>query len=417
MAVHNLESPKIYSGAFEDIRQEFAILNRSMNGKPLVFLDSAASSQKPEAVINAIADYYRKHHANIHRGVYELSQEATAMFEAARVSVAHFINAASESEIIFTRGATESINLVASTLCGSMLKKGDSILLSYMEHHSNIVPWQMQAEKLGLKIVPVAVSPRGELDMADFEHKLNQGVKLVALTHVSNALGTINPVAELARKAHEAGALVLIDGCQAAPHIPVDVRALDVDFYAFSSHKMYGPTGIGVLYGKADLLNELPPYHGGGEMIRTVSFEKTTYNELPFKFEAGTPDIAGAIGLHVAIEFISAVGFDAIMEHEQQLLSAMQSGLSQIEGIRIVGEAKEKVGVVSFLYADHHPYDVGTLLDQMGIAVRTGHHCTQPLMDYFKIPGTVRASLGIYNTMEDVERLLVAMKKIGKMLG
>lgn len=397
-------------------RKYFPILQRKMNDKPLVFLDSAASSQKPLAVIEAMERYYSYHHANIHRGVYGLSQEATQMFEDARQAVADFIHAGNTSEIIFTKGTTESINLVAQCLGELLLKPGDGILLSYMEHHSNIVPWQFAAAKKNAKIHVVGLTDDGQLDMEEFDQLITQNIKIVALTHVSNALGTINPVKEIISKAHRQGAVVLIDGAQAAPHFRIDVQKLDADFYVFSGHKMYGPTGIGVLYGKEQWLDIMPPYQGGGEMIQQVSFEKTTYNELPFKFEAGTPPICGAIGLHAALQFLGALDVNVVEQYEHKLVNYALEALSEIEGFRLIGNAPQRAGVISFLLGDHHPYDVGVLLDKMGIAVRTGHHCTQPLMEFLKIPGTVRASFALYNDFQDIDKLCIALNKAMKML-
>ena len=400
----------------EKVRKEFPLLQTSMNGKPIAFLDSAASSQKPNQVIDAIAAYYREKHANVHRGVYQLSQEATAAFENARELVKGFINAPISKEVIFVRGCTEGINLVATTFGKRFLKKGSEVLVSGMEHHSNIVPWQMACEDSGAKLEVIPVNDRGELMMDEFERLLTNRVKIVAVTHVSNTLGTINPVAEIIAKAHQKGIPVLVDGAQAIPHMNVDVQQLDADFYAFSGHKMFGPTGIGVLYGKEKWLNELPPYQGGGEMIETVTFEKTTYNELPHKFEAGTPDIAGAVGLGTAIEYIQSIGYDAIHAHEAELLDYATQQLQQVEGIRLIGTARDKASVISFLIEGIHPYDLGTILDKLGIAVRTGHHCTQPLMERFGIPGTVRASLAFYNNKNDIDRLVEGVKRAVAML-
>lgn len=398
------------------IRADFPILSRSMNGNPLVFLDSAASSQKPRQVIDAISHYYENSHANVHRGVYQLSQEATEAYERTRHLVREFINAQSEREIIFVRGCTEGINLVSSSFGRKFLKEGDSVIISTLEHHSNIVPWQMICQEKGAKLKVIPVSEVGEIDMEAYAEMLDETVKIVAVNHISNSLGTINPVAEIIRLAHEQNIPVLIDGAQSVPHMKVDVQALDADFYVFSSHKMYGPTGFGVLYGKEKWLEEMPPYHGGGEMIETVTFEKTTYNTLPFKFEAGTPDIAGGLGLAAAIEYIWSIGLDQIGAHEQELLLYAHEELSKIDGMRFIGTAKEKAGVVSFLIEGTHPYDIGALLDKQGIAVRTGHHCTQPLMDYFNIPGTVRASLGVYNSAEDIDKLAAGLERAVKML-
>ena len=400
----------------ERIRRDFPILQTEMNGKPIVFLDSAASSQKPVQVIEAMNNYYREKHANVHRGVYQLSQDATAAYENARSLVRDFINASSDHEVIFVRGCTEAINLVAHSFSRKFLNEGDEVLVSGMEHHSNIVPWQMACEDRGAHVRVIPVNDAGELMMDKYEQLLNEKVKIVAVNHVSNTLGTINPVDEIIALAHDKGIPVLVDGAQAIPHLGIDVQKLDADFYAFSGHKMFGPTGIGILYGKEQWLNELPPYQGGGEMIESVTFEKTTYNELPHKFEAGTPDIAGAIGLGAAIEYIQSIGYDAIQAHEHDLLRYAQEQLRDIEGIRFIGTATKKASVVSFLIDGIHPYDLGTLLDKMGIAVRTGHHCTQPLMEHFCIPGTVRASFALYNDKADIERLAEGVRRAVKML-
>lgn len=398
------------------IRSDFPILQREMRGKPMVFLDSAASSQKPEAVVKAMDHYYHQQHANVHRGVYQLSQEATDAYEKARHLVQGFINAPSEKEVLFVRGTTEGINLVASSYGRKFLQEGDEVIISTMEHHSNIVPWQLICEQTGAKLRVIPVSEEGELIMEEYEQMLNHRTKIVAVVHVSNTLGTINPVKRMIDLAHAKDIPVLVDGAQAIPHLKVDVQALDADFYTFSGHKMFGPTGIGILYGKEKWLNAMPPYQGGGEMIETVSFEKTTFNELPHKFEAGTPDIAGAIGLGAAVEYMEQIGHKAIQQHENELLAYGTEALRKIDGIRLIGTAKEKASVISFLLDGAHPYDVGTILDQMGIAVRTGHHCTQPLMDRYGIPGTVRASLAIYNTKEDIDRLVEGVQRAAKML-
>lgn len=398
------------------IRKDFPILEREMRGKPMVFLDSAASSQKPEAVVGAMDNYYHHLHANVHRGVYQLSQEATDAFEKARHLVTRFINAPSDKEVLFVRGTTEGINLVASSFGRKFFKEGDEVIISAMEHHSNIVPWQLICEQTGAKLKVIPVSEEGELDMEAYAHMLSEKTKLVAVVHVSNTLGTINPVEQIIELAHAQDVPVLLDGAQAIPHLKVDVQALDVDFYTFSGHKMFGPTGIGILYGKEKWLNAMPPYQGGGEMIETVSFEKTTFNELPHKFEAGTPDIAGAVGLGAAVEYMESLGHEAISQHEHELLLYGIEELKKIEGIRLIGTAKNKASVISFLLDGTHPYDVGTILDQMGIAVRTGHHCTQPLMDRLGIPGTVRASFAVYNTKEDIDRLVEGVKRAAKML-
>ncbi len=408
-----IEQAEIVKRAFdiEQIRTDFPILSTKMNGKPLVFLDSAASSQKPLAVIEAMNLYYRTGHANVHRGVYQLSQKATDQFEQSRRTVQHFLNAAHDHEIIFVRGTTEGINLVASSYGEKFVQEGDEIIVSGLEHHSNIVPWQMLCERKNATLKVIPVLENGELDMDVYAQLLNDKVKIVAVNHISNALGTINPVERIIGMAHEHGIPVLIDGAQATPHMEVDVQALDADFYVFSGHKVFGPTGIGILYGKEKWLNAMPPYQGGGEMISRVSFEKTTFNELPFKFEAGTPDIAGVIGLGAAIEYLQGIDMEAVREYEHQLLTYANDQLSTIEGIRFIGTASEKASVVSFLIDGLHPYDVGAILDKLGIAVRTGHHCAQPLMDRFGIPGTVRASMAFYNTFEEIDALVNGVKK------
>lgn len=415
MTINNINTiPK--KTDFEKIRADFPLLQRDMNGKPIVFLDSGASSQKPQQVIDAMNDYYAHQHANVHRGVYQLSQEATDAFEKGRRIAQQFINAPSEKEVLFVRGTTEGINLVASSYGRKFLKEGDEVLISAMEHHSNIVPWQMACEQAGANLKVIPINDAGELVMEEFDKLLNEKTKIVAVNHVSNALGTINPIEEIIEKAHAIGVPVLVDGAQSIPHMNVDVQALDVDFYTFSGHKVFGPTGIGILYGKEKWLNAMPPYHGGGEMIETVTFEKTTYNELPHKFEAGTPDIAGVVGLGAALEYVQAIGHEAIQLHEHELLEYATQELQKIEGIRIIGTAKNKASVISFLLDGTHPYDVGTILDKLGIAVRTGHHCTQPLMNRFGIPGTVRASLAFYNNTEDIDRLVEGVKRAKRML-
>ena len=413
LAINN----KIAALDLDKIRADFPLLSRTMNGKPIVFLDSAASSQKPEQVIQAMDHYYRQQHANVHRGVYQLSQEATDAFEKGRSLTRAFINAAHNREIIFTRGTTEGINLIASSFGRKFLKEGDEILISAMEHHSNIVPWQMVAEQYGATLKVIPINEKGELLPDAYDTLLTERTKIVSIVQVSNALGTINPVKDMIAKAHAKGIPVLVDGAQAVPHMKVDVQDLDADFYVFSGHKMFGPTGMGVLYGKEAWLDKLPPYHGGGEMIKTVTFEKTTYNELPHKFEAGTPDIAGAVGMGAAIEYMWSLGQDAITQYEAQLLEYATTQLSAIDGMRFIGTAKHKASVISFLLEGAHPYDVGTILDKLGIAVRTGHHCTQPLMDHYCIPGTVRASLAIYNNQEDIDRLVEGVKRAQRMLG
>ncbi|NRB48682.1 MAG: cysteine desulfurase [Saprospiraceae bacterium] len=398
------------------IRSDFPILEREMRNKPMVFLDSAASSQKPDSVVKAMDYYYQQQNANVHRGVYQLSQEATDAYEKGRHLVQGFINAASEKEVLFVRGTTEGINLVASSYGRKFLQEGDEVIISAMEHHSNIVPWQLICEQTGAKLRVIPVTDEGELIMEEYEQMLNERTKIVAVVHVSNTLGTINPVERIIELAHAKDIPVLLDGAQAIPHLKIDVQALDVDFYTFSGHKMFGPTGIGILYGKEKWLNAMPPYQGGGEMIETVSFEKTTFNELPHKFEAGTPDIAGAVGLGAAVEYMEQIGHEAIQKHEHDLLVYGTEALSKIPGIRLIGTAEDKASVISFLLDGAHPYDVGTILDQMGIAVRTGHHCTQPLMDRYGIPGTVRASFAVYNTKEDIDRLVEGVRRAAKML-
>ncbi len=401
----------------DSIREQFPILHQEVNGKPLVYLDNGASSQKPKRVIDAISHYYENDHANVHRGVHTLSQRATDAFEAVRKQVQHFINAEHEHEIIYTRGTTEAINLVASSYGKVFIEEGDEVLISTMEHHSNIVPWQMMCEEWGavLKIIPITES--GEIIMDRFDELLSGRTAMVAVNHVSNSLGTINPLHEIINKAHKVGAAVLIDGAQSAPHMSVDVQDLDADFYCFSAHKVYGPTGIGILYGKEQWLNDMPPYHGGGEMIDKVSFEETTYNTLPFKFEAGTPNIADTIALGEAIRFMDDIGIENIGAWENELLQYATEKLLEVDGLRIIGTAKNKASVISFLVGDIHPFDMGTILDQLGIAVRTGHHCTMPLMDWYGIPGTVRASFAVYNTKAEVDVLVDGVKRAAKMLG
>lgn len=405
------------NGAYpiDRIRSEFPILSALVRGKPLVYLDNGASAQKPEAVIDQIKKTYETEYANVHRGVHFMSQKATDAMEAARVKVQAFLNAAEEKEIIFVRGATEGINLVASSWGRSNLQEGDEIVLSVLEHHSNIVPWQIIAEQTGAVIKVVPIDDAGTFLLDEYEKLLSPRTKMVAVTHVSNALGTVVPVADVIRIAHENSAVVLLDGCQAVPHTPVDVQALDADFYVFSGHKLYGPSGIGVLYGKAALLNAMPPYQGGGEMIDRVTFEKTTYAELPFKFEAGTPHIAGIIALGAAIDYLNGIGFDAIAAHEHDLLEYATERLSGMNSINIVGTAEHKAAILSFNIRDIHPHDVGTILDYDGIAVRTGHHCAQPVMDRFDVAATVRASFGLYNTREEVDALVDGINRVQEM--
>ena len=397
------------------IRKDFPILSRKVHGQDLVYLDNAATSQTPLAVIEAITHYYSYYNANIHRGVHSLSQEATDAYEQARIKVQKHFNAAHAYEVILTAGTTHSINIVASGF-EALLKAGDELLVSALEHHSNIVPWQMAAEKTGavLKVIPMLID--GTLDMAAFHAMISPATKLVFCNHVSNALGTVNPIQEIIGAAHAVGAAVLIDGAQAAPHIQADVQALDVDFYVVSAHKICGPTGVGMLYGKEKWLEKLPPYQGGGEMIATVSFEKTTYAGLPHKFEAGTPNISGGIAFGAALDYMHGIGFDKIAAYEQELLVYATKALVGIEGLEIYGTAAEKTAVVSFNIKGLHPYDIGSILDQMGIAVRTGHHCAQPIMDYYSIPGTVRASFSFYNTFEEIDRLVAGVQKAKDML-
>ncbi len=400
----------------ESIRKDFPILHREINGKPLVYLDNGASAQKPQEVIEAIRRYYSSEHANIHRGVHTLSQEATVAYENARVKIAAYLNAQHNEEIIFTSGTTDAINLLAHTFGKRYLKEGDEVLITAMEHHSNIVPWQMVCEDTGAKLRVAPINEAGELMVEDFESMLNTRTKLVSIVHVSNSLGTINPVKELTSICHKKGIPVLLDGAQAVPHQKIDVQDLECDFYTFSMHKLFGPTGVGILYGKKAMLDELPPYKGGGDMIKTVTFEKTTYNELPHRMEAGTPNIAGGIASGVAIDYLNKLDWDQINTHEQELLEYATNALKSIEGLRIIGEASEKASVISFVIEGIHHYDLGVILDKMGVAVRTGHHCTQPLMDFYKIEGTVRISFAFYNTKAEVDICLMAIERAIKML-
>ena len=395
----------------EAVRRDFPILSQQVNGKPLIYLDNAASSQRPEAVLQAMDRYYREMHSNVHRGAHTLGDRATSAFESAREKVQKFLNAPSSRQIIWTRGATEAINLVANGLAGK-LKPGDEILLSQMEHHANIVPWQILAERTGAKVVPIQVTPKRELDMESFHSLMGERTRILAFNHVSNALGTINPVADMVAKAKAQGVITLIDGAQAVPHFQVDVQALDCDFYVFSAHKMFGPTGIGILYGKADLLEAMPPWQGGGEMIERVSFAGTTYNTLPYKFEAGTPAVAEAVGLGAAIDYLASLDRGAMEAAENALLRRANDLVASVPGMTVVGTAANKVPVMSFTIEGLHPSDIGTLLDQQGIAVRTGHHCAMPLMEFYEIPGTARASFAFYNTLEEVEQLFTALRKI-----
>ena len=398
------------------VRSHFPILQREVKGKQLVYFDNAATTQKPQEVIDALVEYYSGYNANIHRGIHTLAEEATAAFEATRDTVKHFINAASREEIIFTRGATEGINLVAYTWGRQNINAGDEIIISNMEHHSNIVPWQILCEEKQaiLKVIPI--NDHGELIYEEYLKLLSDKTKLVAVVHVSNALGTINPVKQITEAAHAAGAMVLIDGAQSTVHLDIDVQDIGCDFFVFSGHKVYGPTGTGVLYGKKDILESMPVFHGGGEMIKEVSFEKTTYNDLPYKYEAGTPNIADTIALKYALDFTASIGKENIRNHENELLAYATEQLESIEGVRIIGKAKQKISVASFVIEGVHPQDIGILLDNYGIAVRTGHHCVQPMMVCYRIPGTIRASFAMYNTMEEIDRLVTGLRKAIKML-
>lgn len=399
----------------KSIREDFPILSRKVNGYPLVYLDNAATSQTPKKVIDCIVDYYSNYNANIHRGVHTLSQEATDKYEGARIKLQKHFNAAHPYEILFTSGTTHGINLVANGFA-SLLEKGDELIVSAMEHHSNIVPWQMLCEKTGAVLRVIPMSEEGELSMKAYGELLNERTKLVFCNHISNALGTINPIKEIIEKAHGVGAAVLIDGAQACPHIKADVQALDVDFYTVSAHKMCGPTGVGALYGKEEWLRKLPPYQGGGEMIAEVSFEKTTYADLPHKFEAGTPNICGGIAFGAAVDYLNEIGMERIAAYEQELLDYATARLLEIKGARIYGTATQKTSVISFNIEGIHPYDIGAILDKLGVAVRTGHHCAQPIMDYYQIPGTVRASFAFYNTKEEVDMFIEALQKAINML-
>ncbi|WP_300794828.1 aminotransferase class V-fold PLP-dependent enzyme [uncultured Bacteroides sp.] len=401
----------------QKIREDFPILSRTVYGKPLIYLDNGATTQKPKCVVDAIVDEYYSVNANVHRGVHFLSQQATNLHEASRETVRKFINARSTSEIIFTRGTTESINLVASSFTDAFMKEGDEVIVSVMEHHSNIVSWQIQALRKGIVLKVIPMNDRGELLIDEYEKLFSPRTKLVSVAHVSNVLGTINPVKQIAAIAHAHNVPVLIDGAQGIPHMKVDVQDIDADFYVFSAHKIYGPTGIGVLYGKEELLDKMPPYQGGGEMIKNVSFEGTTFNELPFKFEAGTPDYVGSTAMAKALDYVSAIGIDNIAAHEHELTVYAMQRMKEIPGMRIFGEAEHKGGVISFLVGDIHHFDMGTLLDRLGIAVRTGHHCAEPLMHRLGIEGTVRASFGMYNTKEEVDALVAGIERVSKMFG
>jgi len=394
------------------IRKDFPILARTMRGKPLVYLDSAASAQKPRAVIDAISSFYESSYANIHRGVYELSETATRLHDEARVKVQRLLGAPDPREVVFVRNATEAINLVAASWGRSRLRAGDEVLITTLEHHSNIVPWQLACEAAGARLVVAPVDERGEVPLDALEARLSERTRMVAVAHVSNALGSVLPVAEIAALAHRAGALVLVDGAQAVPRLPVDVRALGCDFYVFSGHKLYGPTGVGCLWGRRELLEAMPPWQGGGDMIAEVRFEKTTYAEIPYKFEAGTPDIAGAVGLGAAIDYLLDLGMERVAHHERELLAYGTQLLAEIPGLRIVGTAREKTGVLSFVLDGVHPHDIGTILDQEGVAIRAGHHCAQPLMERLGLAATARASLGVYNSEDDLDRLAAAIRKV-----
>lgn len=398
------------------IREDFPALHQTVYKRPLVYLDNAATTQKPTCVIETLKYYYEKQNSNIHRGVHYLSQQATTAYEEARKTVRYFINAEKSNEIIFTRGTTESINLVVSSFSKKFLKEGDEVLITAMEHHSNIVPWQLACEERNAKLRIIPFDNNGELILENIDSLLNEKTKITAITHISNALGTVNPVKKIIAEAHKKNIPVLVDGAQSVPHMKVDVQELDCDFFCFSGHKIYAPMGVGVLYGKEKWLEELPPYQGGGEMIKNVTFEKTTYNELPFKFEAGTPNVGDGLGLETALKYLSGLGLENIFKYEDEILSYANKKLSEIEGLRFIGNAKGKKGVASFVIGKIHPYDIGTILDKTGIAVRTGHHCAQPVMDHFKIPGTVRASFALYNTKEDVDILIEGIKKAKEML-
>jgi len=395
-----------------EIRKDFPILDQEVNGYPLVYLDNAASSQKPIQVIEAVDNYYRKDNANVHRGVHRLSQRATDAYEASREKVRDFVNAKSDTEIVFVRGATEAINLIAQSFVRPQINAGDEILISHMEHHANIVPWQMLCEQTGAKLNVIPMTLEGELDLSGFDDLLTDKTKILAFGHVSNALGTVNPAKEMIAKAHAKNIPVLLDGAQAVPHLAVDVQDLDCDFYVFSGHKMFAPTGIGAFYGKQDLLEEMPPWQGGGDMILSVSFDHTQYNEVPYKFEAGTPHIAGSIGMGAAIDYMNAIGIDKLAQHEHDLLVTATAKLEALDGIRIIGTAKEKASVLSFMIEGVHPHDVGTIFDQQGVAIRTGHHCAQPVMQFFGIPATARASFAFYNTMDEIDALVGSIQKV-----
>ncbi|MGD0037190.1 MAG: cysteine desulfurase [Bacteroidota bacterium] len=401
----------------EKIRRDFPILSTSVHGKPLVYLDNAASAQKPDLVIDTIERYYLTENSNVHRGVHYLSELATRKYESARVSVQRFLNAESEREIIFVRGATEAINLVAATFGRKKVQAGDEVLITELEHHSNIVPWQMLCEEKGAKLRVAPIDDDGEVILEEFARLLSSKIKIAAISHISNALGTVNPIKQMIEIAHQRGVPVLVDGAQAVPHKRIDVRDLDADFYVFSAHKVFGPTGIGILYGKAGLLESMPPYQGGGDMIKSVTFEKTIFNDTPHKYEAGTPHIAGAIGLAAAIDYVNQLDWNSVQKYEHSLLQFATEALGTISGLKIIGTAKEKIGVISFVLEGIHPHDIGTILDQEGIAIRTGHHCAQPVMDRFGIPATARASFAFYNTLEEIDALIRGIQKVKKVFG
>jgi cysteine desulfurase/selenocysteine lyase len=411
-------SPEVQSDTAFDVkraRQDFPILERTVHGKPLVYLDTAASAQRPAAVVEAVDSFYLRHNANVHRGVHTLSQEATDLYEAGRSKLARFINAGSEREIVFTRGTTESVNLVAQSYLRPLLQAGDEILITHMEHHSNIVPWQMLCEQTGATLKVIPINLRGELELDALDSLLSERVKLLALVHVSNALGTINPVAEICRRAKQHGIPILVDGAQAMPHAQVDVQALGCDFYCLSGHKMYGPTGIGALWARENTLDAMPPWQGGGEMIAKVTLEKSTWNDVPAKFEAGTPNIAGGIGLGAAVDYLSKLGMSAIAAHEARVLEYATREMERLDGLRIIGTARNKAGVISFTLADIHPHDLGTIIDHYGVALRTGHHCAMPVMQFFGVPATARVSFGLYNTEQEVDRLIEALQQARQM--
>ncbi|MEM7550812.1 MAG: cysteine desulfurase [Bacteroidota bacterium] len=410
--MENISEQTVKAFDIEEIRSQFPILNQTVNNKPLVYFDNAATNQKPQRVIDSLVDYYSGFNANIHRGIHTLAEKATSEFENTREAVQRYINAAEKEEVIFTYGTTDGINLVAETFGKANVKQGDEIIISTMEHHSNIVPWQMLCEEKGAKLIVIPINDKGELLLDEFENLLSERTKIVSLVYASNSLGTINPVKEVISKAHKYGAKVLLDGAQASAHLKIDVQKLDADFYVLSSHKMYGPTGVGILYGKSSLLEDMPPYRGGGEMIREVTFEKTTYNDIPYKFEAGTPNIADVVALKKAIEFVEEYGIEQIGEYEDEVLKYATEALRPIHGLRIIGEANEKVSVLSFYVEGVHHFDIGQIMDSQGIAVRTGHHCTEPLMNRFGIEGTVRASFSAYNTIEEVDKMKQSLERV-----